>query len=631
MFDLVFLTGARAGESYPVRGAFVAGRSPECELELPDPNASRQHARFVFDGTRLVLSDNRSANGCYVNEARIAQPTTLRVGDIVRLGETRLKVVARGSAVRADPSQSSIFSFAKDNDDALSSSIVMSMAEAQARVTDPKALRTRLDTMLAVSEKVVRIERIEDVLVGILDALMTVFPQAERAFLMVGTSADDLTPRAVRERRPGTQTPSVSRSLCGHALSKRGGVLWQQGGGAEFDAGNSLVGLSIRHAMAAAMVANDEPIGVIQIDTTDGKRAFSQDDLSLALAVANQAAGALRNAFLLQKTERETAMRNNLLRFLPGPLAEQAKDGRIDVGLGGRSYQGTVMFSDVIGFTRMSESLSPERVIAMMNGYLDRMVRTIQQEGGAIDKFIGDAIMAFWGIPAERPGADQHAAHAIAAGLSMQTALMGLNSERQGSGEPALAHGIGINTGPVVAGNVGSESSTLSYTLLGDTVNTASRIEHGALAGQVLCSGTTWAACGRAYGLRLPPMTVRNKAEALSVLSVRGLRIGEEVQMFLPVRLGGDRQGALIRRLSDRSFVLMAPRGTPGGSLSLHSLAAEWPGTELGQATVVETLPAQQSDGTMMRLRLTLADPLLAGLLGDQPMTCALGWEQLIR
>ena len=133
--------------------------------------------------------------------------------------------VSDGSAVRADPSQSSIFSFAKDNDDALSSSIVMSMAEAQARVTDPKALRTRLDTMLAVSEKVVRIERIEDVLVGILDALMTVFPQAERAFLMVGTSADDLTPRAVRERRPGTQTPSVSRSLCGHALSKRGGVL----------------------------------------------------------------------------------------------------------------------------------------------------------------------------------------------------------------------------------------------------------------------------------------------------------------------------------------------------------------------------------------------------------------------
>ena len=629
MFDLVFLSGPRAGESFPVRGSFVSGRSPDCPLELPDPNASRQHARFVFDGTHLTVSDNRSANGTFVNDARIATPTILRVNDVVRMGETRLKVVVRGGGVPVDPSQSSIFAFAKEDPSELSNSLVMSMAEAQARVTDPAALRARLDAIMTVSEKIVRIDRIEEVLGGILDALLAVFPQAERVFLMVGSDPQLLTPRAIRERRPGAETPTASRSLCAQALARRGGVLWQQGG-ADFAAGLSLVGLSIRHAMAAALVVGNDALGVIQIDTTDAKRAFTQDDLSLALAVARQAAGALNNAFLLQKTERDAAMRNNLLRFLPGPLAEQASSGSIDVGLGGRGYQGTVLFSDMIGFTRMSEGLAPERVIQLMNGYFDRMVRAIQQEGGAIDKFIGDAIMAFWGIPAERPGAEAHATHAVAAALSMQTLLAGLNSDRAASGESALAHGIGINTGPVVAGNVGSQSSTLSYTLLGDTVNTASRIEHHALASQVLAAHSTWSACGGAYGLRLPSLSVRNKAEALTVYSVRGLRAGGEIVLHLPVRLGeSGLHGVLVRRLADLSFVLLAPKGATGSTLA--SAAPEWPGAPLGAATVLETLPAQSTDGSLLRLRVALADKSLAGLLGDQPITCALGWDQLIR
>ena len=629
MYELVFINGPRAGEPFRVNGPFVSGRSPDCGLEVPDPNASRQHAHFIFDGTHLTVADNRSANGTFVNETRIAAPTVLHANDVVRLGETKLKVVTHG-AQKDDGGNSSIFAFRDAAEGDLGASLVMSMDEARDQVLDPDALRARLNAIQRVSTALVRIDQIDAVLAEILSALFEVFPQADRGFLMLGKDPEAMVPRAVKERKPGGPPPTASRSLCANALAKLGAVLWQEGGGADFAAGMSLVGLSIRHAMAVALVAGDEPLGVLQIDTTDARRAFTKDDLALAAAVASQAAIALHNAFLLQKTERDAAMRTNLLRFLPGPLAEQARSGAIDVGLGGRSYQGTVLFSDVIGFTAMSERLTPEQVIAVMNAYFDSMVRAVQNDGGAIDKFIGDAIMAFWGIPPEKEGAADHARSGIASALAMQTLLVGFNSERQAAGESPLAHGIGLNTGAVVAGNIGSQASTISYTLLGDTVNTASRIEHAAMAGQVLASRATWDAANGAFGVRMPPLVARNKAEPVEVFSVRGLVQGTEILLHVPVRIGGA-SGLLVRRLADRSFVLLYPPGTVVADATVEPVLPEWPCAAVGSAAPVENLPVQVADGRLVRIRITLPDPTLGGLLSTEPPVCPVGWDQLVR
>jgi adenylate cyclase len=133
----------------------------------------------------------------------------------------------------------------------------------------------------------------------------------------------------------------------------------------------------------------------------------------------------------------------------------------------------TILFSDIRNFTQMSEKMEPEEVVALLNRYLDVMVGAIHDHQGRIDKFIGDGILAVFGFPVEDP---DHVKNAVRATLAMRAGLAELNFALQREGKQALAMGAGLHTGAVVAGSIGSKDR-LEYTVIGDTVNTASRIE----------------------------------------------------------------------------------------------------------------------------------------------------------
>jgi adenylate cyclase len=141
--------------------------------------------------------------------------------------------------------------------------------------------------------------------------------------------------------------------------------------------------------------------------------------------------------------------------------------------MAGRKAELTVFFSDVRGFTSISERLAPEQLAALMNDYLGVMTAIIRRHHGTLDKYIGDAIMAFWGAPMAEPA---HARQAVRAALAMQAALPALNEKLKDKGWPELAIGMGINTGWVTVGDMGSPVRQ-SYTVLGDAVNLASRLE----------------------------------------------------------------------------------------------------------------------------------------------------------
>lgn len=625
MYELVFLTGARAGEVVPVNKNLIGGRSPDCSLEVPDPNASRQHARFQWDGAVLLVVDNGSSNGTYVNDQRIPGPHTAKDGDVVRLGETRLRVQMH--KIPSDAHSSSIFGF-KEREADLSQSIVMSVSEVRSTGVDAKTLAQRLNAIIQVSKALVNITSEDVVSTKIIDTLLEVFPQADRGFLMIGNEVGKLKAMAMRNRKGVTENLSVSTTICRKALESKSAFLFNDQNSGDFDQGMSIVSLKIRSAMTIPLLVGEDILGLVQIDTPDSKRAFTREDLELAVAVCQQAAIAMYNVQLLRDNEREITQRNNLIRYLPGALADQVKTGNVAMAMGGSTYRATILFSDVIGFTRMSEQLSPEQVVALMNAYFNRMVPCIQNNAGSVDKFMGDAIMAVWGVPIDKGEA---ATNATTAALGMQNALVGFNSLQARDGQPLLAMGIGLNHGPVVAGNIGTEERK-EYTVLGDTVNAAQRLEATAGRGHVLISEACWQALGGAgHGLAMPPLKVKNKDEPLSVFSLRGLRIlNDEVVLHLPL-LSGPVQVFLVRRLQDRSFLLLHP---PECDILAHDLVSdlqEWSGTTLGRPEMVQVLPTQVGDGTLVRSQVNLPDPDLAGLLGPSAITCTRTWDMMLR
>ena len=163
----------------------------------------------------------------------------------------------------------------------------------------------------------------------------------------------------------------------------------------------------------------------------------------------------------------------------------ESPDGR---KIGGRRETVTVLMSDLRGFTSLSETRDPEEMVQLLNRYLKRISRVILKYDGMIDEFIGDAILTVFGVPEKH---ESDPMRAVACALAMQNALMELNEELLLEGHPALEMGIGINTGSVIVGNIGSEMRT-KYGIVGTTVNIASRIESNTIGGQVLIGESTY-------------------------------------------------------------------------------------------------------------------------------------------
>ncbi len=204
----------------------------------------------------------------------------------------------------------------------------------------------------------------------------------------------------------------------------------------------------------------------------------------------------------------------------PEVAAQLLRDG---AALGGEEREVTILFVDLRGFTTMSERYAPRELLTLLNRYLDRMSRAIEEHGGVIDKFIGDAIMALFGAPVNQPDAP---ARAIAAALAMQRALADFNRELAAEGRPALAIGVGINTARVVAGNIGS-ARRLNYSVIGDGVNVAARLQaltrDPVYATNIVVSAHTIRASAPPFAVRdLGTVAVKGRAEPVAIYAIDG-------------------------------------------------------------------------------------------------------------
>lgn len=218
-------------------------------------------------------------------------------------------------------------------------------------------------------------------------------------------------------------------------------------------------------------------------------------------------------------------------RFVTDEVAQQLLDTPEGLRLGGEKRTVTVMMTDLRGFTPMSDKLDPNQVVNLLNTYLERMVDVIMKYGGTIDEFIGDAILVIFGAPvSESPKRD--AERALACAIEMQQAMASVNQEISRLELPALGMGIGLNTGEVVVGNIGSERR-MKYSVVGSPVNLTARIESFTLGGQILISGTTLGFIGDKAKVdgRLR-VKVKGLENAVSIFEVSG--IGEPYNLYLP-------------------------------------------------------------------------------------------------
>ena len=276
-------------------------------------------------------------------------------------------------------------------------------------------------------------------------------------------------------------------------------------------------------------VAGIQVFGVLRsISTTTGHlaskmSAVRRGDLSVTAQVRDlDTFGQICGDFneMVEGLRQRELIRETFGRYVTQQVADEILAGSVQ--LGGDLKTATVLFSDIRGFTTLSEKMSPEEVVAFLNRYFDSMVDCVFEHGGILDKFIGDAVMAVFGVPMGLGSAKDDARAAVDCALAMSKRLDALNAQAP-AGTPKIEIGIGLHTGELVAGNIGSQKR-MEYTVIGDTVNLTSRLESmtKSLGKRILLTETTAAYCeGTHLCEPLDTLPVRGRDEPVRVYSVR--------------------------------------------------------------------------------------------------------------
>jgi adenylate cyclase len=288
-----------------------------------------------------------------------------------------------------------------------------------------------------------------------------------------------------------------------------------------FSGAHSVILQGIRSTMSVPLMLEERLLGVIHLDNLMSSGAFTEKDLQLLTGFANQAAMAIENSRLTERIREEAVVRAQLGRLLSPNLVEQVVSGQLEVKKGGELRRATVLFSDIRGFTSMSENTPAPEIVAMLNDYFEIMVDIVFKYEGTLDKFVGDELMCVWGAPVARP---DDPIRTVRAAVEMMIALAEFNRTREAEGSAPLRIGIGINTGDMVSGYMGS-ARTMSYTVIGDSVNLGARLCSAAKAGEILISdGTYTCVANQVIAEVRDPISVKGKAKPIPIYNVTGAR-----------------------------------------------------------------------------------------------------------
>ncbi len=289
-----------------------------------------------------------------------------------------------------------------------------------------------------------------------------------------------------------------------------------------------------RSVLCQPILHQGELVGLVYLENNLVSSAFKPERARLLSLLSGQIAVSIRNAELVENLEDKVRERTEQLevhakfieqtfgRFLAGEVVDQLLKSAEGVDFSGRKTSVTVLISDLRGFSTLSDTLPPENIVTMLNTYLSEMTNVIQKYNGTIDAFIGDAILVVFGAPLQRP---DDAERALACALEMQNRMGWVNDWNTRNGLPEIEMGIGVNTGEVVVGNIGSDKRA-KYSVVGSTTNLAARIEGFTVGGQILIADDTRKA-------------VKAPLELRSFRTVETKGAGKPLELYELIGMGG--------------------------------------------------------------------------------------------
>ncbi len=545
---------ANGDSRFQLGDTVTIGRSLTCDVQLDDGYVSKVHSVITHRGAEYFIRDLKSANKTRVNGNVLEDEVRLQHADQIVFGNTqgefqdsasqppladgRLSGArtadsdepqavaaafggARGAASGGAPFVADSAS-ASISETSFETRVVASIDQfqperLQRNVDDLRRDYERLRVSHELSTAISGSLEFDALLIRIMDTLIRLFG-ADRGVVLLRDEAGVLRPRCSRTSGGTTTEVPYSNTIVNEVLSGRHSILTYDASiDARFKAAESVLAQGIRSSMAAPMLRGDDALGVIVLDSSMRAGVFTEKDLKILQTAANQAAIALHNSMLAQLLVDEAEVRGRFERLVAPNLVERIISGALTVERTGQNRDVSILFSDIRGFTSFSETRRPEEIVSLLNDYFEDMVDLVFKNEGTLDKFVGDEIMALFGAPV---GHADDALRAVQTAIEMQNSIASLNARWAARGIPPFKVGVGINSGEVTAGFVGS-SKALSYTVIGDVVNTAARFCSNAAADEIIVGVRTYEQVRNQFRFQeLPRLPVKNKAEPVHVFRV---------------------------------------------------------------------------------------------------------------
>ena len=503
----------------------VLGRALSCDLPVLDPTVSRRHAELVVEANGIAIRDLGSSNGTFHVGARV-EAVRLMAGDRVTFGKVSFELRKAAEFLIDDSTAEMRRRAARagttiirqvpvpDADQALEQALMATGAQPAIDDASPAAAvyqrdRQKLLLLVEISKALTRTASVEQLLERMLHFTFRLL-DVDYVAVWLYDQAGQLVPRLARTRDGAEAARTISPAMVKTVVEQQVAIV--------SDAEGNAPGANIRSAGCAPLVASEARVlGVLYVDGARPGIRVSDEDLDFLMAYAGIGAVALDNIRNSEHIRQQARVRENFERFFTPHMAERIASMPDALGLGGERREVAVLFADIRGFTEIAASLAPDATAALLTDFFTEMVEVVFAHGGTLDKFIGDRVMAQWGAPIH---SDDDADRAIEAAIDMLRAVERLNAVRAGAGRPAIQVGIGINYGEAFAGYTGSERR-LEYTVIGDSVNTASRLCDWAEGGEILLSEALRDACIRTHDVASrDPLVLRGKAHPMTVYRV---------------------------------------------------------------------------------------------------------------